>query len=352
MHIAYKAKYGKGLRADLGSNYNGVEKNIIMGACELGVPGAEGLQKRLNEGKTLSNYNLGSLTQQNEGAIQKATKEAVLSAPANGTPQQVQMKADVITDSIGKTNTGALDAAMRQTEDVTNADAAKVDAQTLDFMNAFSKKANVNVNVAPVAVGDERYSVAEGMYNPKTNTITFAPEATKADVVKGVAMHEVTHAIETSDFYDGYKNLAVKIAYGDNAKAFQTAVNEKMTQYAENGLQLTPQQAESEGVAQITRSNIFADETAVNRLVQENPSIATRIYEAIKRAWENIKATFGNLASRAFVELDRARRMFEKALGNRRTTQPRGNQYAITFLTKNDVQDYLNTGKRRNTSRL
>ena len=45
--MTYQAKYGKELRADLGSNYNGVEQDMITGARELGVPGTEGLQKRL-----------------------------------------------------------------------------------------------------------------------------------------------------------------------------------------------------------------------------------------------------------------------------------------------------------------
>jgi hypothetical protein len=105
--------------------------------------------------------------------------------------------------------------------------------------------------------------------------------------------------------------------FGRDKTVYNAAITAKQAQYAGDGIELSTEAAEKEIIAEFTRGTLFADEKAVDRLVQSNPSIARKIYEAIKKAMESIKAYFGNANSHEYLELERGRNLFEKALGEK-----------------------------------
>jgi hypothetical protein len=125
--------------------------------------------------------------------------------------------------------------------------------------------------------------------------------------------------------------------FGRDKTVYNAAITAKQAQYAGDGIELSAEAAEKEIIAEFTRGTLFADEKAVDRLVQSNPSIARRIYEAIKAAIQKMKAYFGNAKSKDYLELERGRKLFEKALGNREITANDAVSYYIN-------PDYDNSG--------
>lgn len=73
---------------------------------------------------------------------------------------------------------------------------------------------------------------------------------------------------------------------------------------------LTEDEARREIVADLTRKILYGDEESINRLVAEKPSVARRILETIK----NFIGKLTGIAHEDYSELDRARKLFEKAL--------------------------------------
>ncbi len=216
--------------------------------------------------------------------------------------------------------------------------AGNTNTETSGFLNALGEKSGVKIEIGPISSNGEQVSGAEGSYDAVTNTIRFSPESTRGDVMKGVAMHELTHSIESSEDYGAYRDFAVDYMFGGDEAAYNEAITAKQAQYAQSGAELTAEAAEKEVVAEFTRGALFADEKAVDRLVQSNPSVARRIYEAIKKAIENVKAYFGNVNSKEYLELERGRKLFERALGMRGAEQGENSQYIIEGIPNTNKQ--------------
>jgi predicted nucleic acid-binding Zn-ribbon protein len=194
-----------------------------------------------------------------------------------------------------------------------------------DFIDRAAKRFGVNIVVGK--------TLGEGRYDRATNTITVSPNATRADVIRGVVMHEVAHAIERSAGYAEFSDFALNRMFQDDA-ALGSAVNAKIEQYAQSGVTLDAEGAKAELVAEYVRNTLFADPAAVDALVAQKPGLARQIYDAIVRAIEDAKRFF---TGQDLSELEQGRRLFERAL-NQRGARGTGAQHAIETIPGTDMK--------------
>lgn len=168
------------------------------------------------------------------------------------------------------------------------------------------------------AVIEDMQPGAEAFYDRSTNTIHFAPDSTRADVIGGVAAHELSHAAEASEHYKAYSDYALQRLFGNDAEALQQAIEAKQEQYVRHGVYLSDADAMAEIVADYTR-NLYKSPADIDALVTGNRGMAQSIYDAIRTAIQKIRAFFkGDEAAlrniREYQDLRRAQRLFERAL--------------------------------------
>lgn len=168
------------------------------------------------------------------------------------------------------------------------------------------------------AVVEDMPSGTEAFYDRSTNTIHFAPDSTRADVIGGVTAHELAHAAEASKHYKAYSDYAVQRLFGNDADALRQAVEAKQEQYIQHGVYLSDADAVSEIVADYTR-NLYKSPADIEALVTGNRGMAQSIYDSIRTAIQKIRAFFkGDEAAlrniREYQDLRRAQKLFERAL--------------------------------------
>jgi hypothetical protein len=205
------------------------------------------------------------------------------------------------------------------------------------------------------AVIEDMQPGAEAFYDRSTNTIHFAPDSTRADVIGGVAAHELSHAAEASEHYKAYSDYAVQRLFGNDAEALQQAIEAKQEQYVRHGVYLSDADAAAEIVADYTR-NLYKSPADIDALVMGNRGMAQSIYDAIRTAIQKIRAFFkGDEAAlrniREYQDLRRAQRLFERALSTIPEVQAEAAPaYAVSnvIYTKNneDIQSLLSHGRQ------
>lgn len=168
------------------------------------------------------------------------------------------------------------------------------------------------------AVVEDMPSGTEAFYDRSTNTIHFAPDSTRADVIGGVTAHELAHAAEASKHYKAYSDYAVQRLFGNDADALRQAVEAKQEQYIQHGVYLSDADAVSEIVADYTR-NLYKSPADIETLVTGSRGMAQSIYDSIRTAIQKIRAFFkGDEAAlrniREYQDLRRAQKLFERAL--------------------------------------
>ena len=148
----------------------------------------------------------------------------------------------------------------------------------------------------------KQMSSAEGYYDRSQNKMVFAPDT--SNIIKGVVMHELTHSIEGSKFYEEYSDFAINTKY-KNQQEFENEIQAKIQQYAKQGIELKTVDAQKEIVAELTRNTIF-DEASINKLVAEKPNIAVQVYQSIVKAIDTAKAYL--TGDTETLELEKARK--------------------------------------------
>ena len=172
----------------------------------------------------------------------------------------------------------------------------------------------------------------EGLYDRGTGTIWINPRlATKEDVVRAVAVHELVHSLETMPEYDALQRSLFDWAFRGDEGKLSEAVRKKTERYRGAGETLNEEQAKKELTSELA-ARYFGTEAGVNTFVLKNPGLAGRVYAAVKRAAEQIRgfvtAEKGHRVE-TLQELRRVQQMerhFEKALRQFRQSQKGGGE--------------------------
>lgn len=143
-----------------------------------------------------------------------------------------------------------------------------------------------------------------------------------------VFSHELTHSLEGAA---GYQELEAFVRESLSGKGeLERAVIDKQYQYDRSGVALTEAEALSEVVAEYVEKNLFTNEKQVRFLVEKNRSLGERIADWLSRTFDRVRAKFGDKKAEERLFLDRARRIYRRALreGAQTANGPDG-QYSI-----------------------
>jgi len=316
---------------------------------------AQRLAGKLEAGKNVSNFEAGSLAQANEAAIAaEARANAILDKTGvqraydpNETVKLADGREVVIVARDGSEYTAIVPGESGYTritiDEILHRESARraVDAylhpedkaditgkydyrrveKTADqtFLDNLQKRYGIKAVIEDLPAGTEAF------YDRSTNTIHFAPDSTRADVIGGVAAHELSHAAEDSKHYKAYSDYVLNKLYGGDETALAQAVEAKQEQYIRRGIDLSDAEAVAEIVADYTRS-LYKSEADIEALVTGNRGMAQGIYDSIKTTIRKIRAFFkGDEAAlaniREYQDLRRAQKLFEKALSTRLEVQ-------------------------------
>ncbi len=197
----------------------------------------------------------------------------------------------------------------------------ELNPEAVKMVSNLSKAGGANIaieDLAPVEVTDEngnkKYMKNLGETDADgTIRINSSEMGSVEDAL--VAYHEVTHALENTEVYDAYRDIALNIMYGGrNTDAYNQAMSSKSAEYGDKaqGTDLL----EKELVAEFTKTQL-SNEGVVERIVKENRNVATRIYNALKKAYTNIKNKLQGKEAN-LTDVEKAINLFEKALAENR----------------------------------
>lgn len=326
-----------------------VQQGLASGTDTAANRQAQRLAGKLDADQAISNFEAGSLAQANETAIaaeqranaildragtQRAYNPSETVKLANGTEAVVvardgdsyvvqepgkqgysRVSADSITGKVQSVSPQADRSIAPENRAALN---EKYDHRHVEKLadQAFLDKLEQGRGIK--AVIEDMQPGAEAFYDRSTNTIHFAPDSTRADVIGGVAAHELAHAAEASEHYKAYSDYAVQRLFGNDAEALRQAIEAKQEQYVQQGVYLSDADAAAEIVADYTR-NLYKSPADIDALVTGNRGMAQNIYDAIRTAIQKIRAFFkGDEAAlrniREYQDLRRAQRLFERAL--------------------------------------
>lgn len=197
------------------------------------------------------------------------------------------------------------------------------------------------------------FTNSHGLFNGvrlASGEIVLDRTATQGDAIKAVAVHELTHAAEASDWYNDLKSAVMSMVYdGDQAK-YEEAVNTKFDAYSRAlGDDFTREDAEHEVVADMVGELLSqkGGEYAA-RLAGEQPGLARRILEAIRDIVNKIRGVQGTEAD----QLRNLEKTLEKAINDAQQKEgtfnsaehPAANQFSISQLAES-----LNLKLRQNS---
>lgn len=219
-----------------------------------------------------------------------------------------------------------------------------VSKESLSNDRVSQKESTVNTSISNLAQRDTAGKIltaGEGMYDPVSDTIVFAPGSSRAQVVRGIALHELTHALQRVDKngkrtkeYQALESFILQQLDSD----LQQQILTKQTQYLQHGLALTEQGAKDELVAEYVRNKLFNDPRAIRRLVNEQRNVAQRIYDWLVDSINRLRGTLGNSD---LAELYRGRDLFQSALEGRVQGEGSGQkQFSFEGTTEDGIRVY------------
>lgn len=357
-----------------------INEGLLSDSFTASYKQAQAMQGNLDAGKTPTNYQKGSLAQANAQTRARALEiqdrigiphtysqneivalqdggEAVIVARDGdtyviaeaGQPGYRRVQADQIAEKVEKAGLIELSRTPEQVikhhENYDRYHTEKVASRK--FIKELSEAMGVKIEFDNI--NQYGKTSVEGKYDKNSDTIYINRFETRANVINAVAMHEITHATETSKYHAKYVDFVIQQMTGGDPAKLRGALDQIKKDYAQAGWKLDDQGAANELAAMYTGQILYADQTQIDALVAGNRNMATRIYDAIKTAMQKLSAYFkGDAAKLAKIEeyqtLERGRRMFEKAL---KTRTPEANMevapaYSINRDFPQQIEDVIN----------
>lgn len=220
-----------------------------------------------------------------------------------------------------------------------------VPRSTLNLMTRLSAVFGVKFRVTDGKLGDVEY---RGAYL-SDGTILISRNATQGDVLIKTLIHELTHRAEgrqngnakapTSKEYNRFADELLDIVYKGDQQQRQIDQDALLARYrAEIGESFTDDDARVELVA-MRAEQILGNSDFINRLANEKPSLASRIWQALKRFVRRITGMKGTEADL----IRQAEQLYRKALEAARvntqqqTGVPEVMRFALTDTSGNEV---------------
>ena len=163
-----------------------------------------------------------------------------------------------------------------------------MDSDTRDALDALVKATGIKVRIEDTLANGQ----ANGTY--KDGTLHIALDSDNPYMA--VAKHEITHAIQqySPEKYKAYKDFVIKEINKNDSEAFNLMVERLISRYSEIDQNLTRDEAMDEIVADASEM-FLTDTEAINRLVEQDRSLAEKIIEIIKELIEKIQMALKEL---------------------------------------------------------
>ncbi|MBR5518091.1 MAG: hypothetical protein IKV86_03595 [Clostridia bacterium] len=184
----------------------------------------------------------------------------------------------------------------------------KVPAELEKTVKAVKVRSGIDIVFGNRYVDGKLDTKFRGLFDGKK--IIVSENASKADIFNAVVLHELTHGIEGTKKYKGIYDYVLKEMYGNDTARLDEDVEAKIAEYKKNGIELTPEKAKGEIVAENVGKYIFADD--VGSIVTKNYTLGQKILDVINELIYNIKKKFGNTFE--LDELASAQRKYRMAL--------------------------------------
>lgn len=155
-----------------------------------------------------------------------------------------------------------------------------------------------------------------------------------------VLRHELTHFIESGNGYTEFSNFVFRIAQQlDKETNINSVLKGYITEYGARGIELTPDGARREFVANFVQNNLLKDPASIDALVREQSGFAGRVLNWIQYRIAKLKLR-GQNSAEARAMLD-AERMYVKAFAKAGKNPVRvGAQYMVGGVNGSSRYDY------------
>ncbi len=164
---------------------------------------------------------------------------------------------------------------------------APTSGELTQFQTEAKKTITSLVPNAKIVATDNNGDKAHAFVDNKTGIFYINKNATSTDIARAVAVHEITHTLEGTKQYDKLASFVE-----DNLPDFEDRIAQKIEQYKNvntelkqgaNAREITLYEARTEVVAKYL-GDLLGNEESIKRIVNQNKSVALRIYEWLKSA--------------------------------------------------------------------
>ncbi len=199
-----------------------------------------------------------------------------------------------------------------------SAEQATVKPEVAETLSAAAVKLGQTVRFAPA----EQFAEGQaGLYDPSTDTVLLNPKTDTTALLGQLLTHEMTHTAEGTRQLAALEKTVRRMMGETNWRAAQ---DETKTQYAERGIELTPEQITRETVAAWCAEHLF--ERGFAQMVVEGDASTGN---AILQALDAVRRAVGIKNSPSAGDIASLERLYMKALENRTSAREGSAEYAI-----------------------
>ena len=196
----------------------------------------------------------------------------------------------------------------------------------VDFIAKISGDKGIVFSVADAKkLKETGYAINDGTVNGYYDDSGITVNISSSKALNSIVGHELTHALEGTDFYETLKDTVLKYAkdkgnYDSLAAAFRRIYQGKKGYETDFESKL-----EREIVADLIGDYVFTDADFINNLSTEHRNVFQKLYDEIKYLVK--VATAGSKEAR---ELEKVKKLFDEAYRNtKNTAQPDGVKYDV-----------------------
>ena len=205
----------------------------------------------------------------------------------------------------------------------------------VDFIAKISGDKGIVFSVADAKkLKETGYAINDGTVNGYYDDSGITVNISSSKALNSIVGHELTHALEGTEFYETLKDTVLKYAkdkgnYDSLAAAFRRIYQGKKGYETDFESKL-----EREIVADLIGDYVFTDADFINSLSTEHRNVFQKLYDEIKYLVK--VATAGSKEAR---ELEKVKKLFDEAYRNtKNTAQPDGVKYSLMAFEKDGTR--------------
>lgn len=189
-------------------------------------------------------------------------------------------------------------------------DISRISPDARQWLERVGSVSGMNVRVV-----DGLPHVANGMFDSHGDILLDGNMVNSAESMRKVLGHEAYHAMRNTDEHKRLQDFAWEWYQLEHPDATQQdMLNEKIAQYAENGVTLENNDAAWDEVGAEFAERLMTDEAMARRVIAEKPSLAQRIWQTIQNILQRFTGKLSAMEQRQREILQRAEKVYREGL--------------------------------------